>query len=54
MRCYFLRSISKYEKSLQKLYIGKSDCFAYLCEMFPALSTEKLRAGIFMVLGYDV
>jgi len=27
--------------------IGKSDCFAYLCEKFPALSTEKLRAEIF-------
>jgi len=26
--------------------MGKSDCFAYLCETFPALSTEKLSAGI--------
>jgi len=25
----------------------ESDCFAYLCEKFPALSIEKLRAGIF-------
>ena len=46
-RCYFLVSISKYENSLQERYIGKSDCFAYLCEKFPALSTEKLKAGIF-------
>jgi len=48
-RCYFLLSISKYENSLQKLQVGKSDCFAYLCEKFPALSTDcdKLRAGIF-------
>jgi len=47
MRCYFLLSKSKYENSLQKLYVGKSYSFAYLCEKFPALSTEKLRAGIF-------
>jgi len=53
-RCYFLLSVSKYENSLQKLKIGKSDCFAYLCEKFHVLSTEKLRAGIFMVLRYDV
>jgi len=26
---------------------GESDCFAYLCEKFPALRTEKLRARIF-------
>jgi len=44
---YFFLSISNYENSLQKLWIGKSDRFAYLCEKFPALSTEKLRAGIF-------
>jgi len=25
----------------------ESDCFAYLCEKFPTLSTEKLRARIF-------
>jgi len=25
----------------------ESDCFAYLCEKLPALSTEKLRARIF-------
>jgi len=25
----------------------ESDCFAYLCETSPALSTEKLRARIF-------
>jgi len=27
----------------------ESDCFAYLCEKFPALRTEKLRAIIFYV-----
>ena len=25
----------------------ESNCFAYLCETFPALSTEQLRAEIF-------
>ena len=31
-----------------KLFLNReSDCFAYLCEKLPALSTEKLRARIF-------
>jgi len=46
-RCYFLLCISKCENSLQKIWIGKTDYFAYLCEKFPVLSTEKSRAGIF-------
>jgi len=33
---------------LMKQFLNReSDCFAYLCEKFPVLSTEKLRARIF-------
>jgi len=38
-----------------KPFLNKeNDCFAYFCEKFLALSTEKLRAIIFMALRYDV
>ena len=38
-----LRMMKQFVKALNR----ESDCFIYLCDTFPALSTEKSRAGIF-------
>ena len=38
-----LRMMKQFVEALNR----ESDCFIYLCDTFPALSTEKLRAGIF-------
>ena len=35
--------MKQFVKALNK----ENDCFKYLCGVFQALSTEKLRAGIF-------
>ena len=35
--------MTQYVKSLDK----HGSCFGYICQKFPALSNEKLKAGIF-------
>ena len=38
-----LSLIKQFTKALDK----DGDCFTYLCQAFPGLTTEKLKAGIF-------
>jgi len=43
-RCYFS---SPCQTKMKPFLNKESDCFAYLCERFPALSIERLKARIF-------